>query len=386
MRSSGLAIVLAVLSSDILLAQNAETPLSEEDLAALEASAPSAEPIPSSSEPSPSPSPTASPAPRPSSAAKFSQYLAIIEGDEGKGSGFIAMFLDKPFLFTNSHVLSGNSRIQARLLSGKNINLQGLSVADSYDVSIFQQDTVATGMEILKDIDSQVAIGDEVVVLGNSLGAGVVTELPGKVTGIGPELVEVDAAFVSGNSGSPVVHLKTGKVIGIATFSTMRKMDGFGKDSRFNSVERRFAYRLDNVPAWHNTTWVMFAKESLAISSIQKRTDDIWNLAVDIAENGRVTDWHALKRKDNHLYMTASNWQKSLQSSAGSAQNRSDKDRFLNGVLNALRSDLSFINPRAFTAFHQKVLQENMNDRQVLKTYFENLQTQLREDPNALSY
>lgn len=319
-------------------------------------------------------------------AGRFSPYLAIVEGDQGQGSGFIAIYQDKPYLFTNSHVLSGNSRVQARLLNGKTINLQGLSVAASFDVSIFQQDTVPTGLEILTDLDSRVAIGDDVVVLGNSLGAGVVTELRGKVTGIGPELVEVDAKFVSGNSGSPVIHIDTGKVIGIATFSTMRKMEGFGKDSKFNSVERRFAYRVDNVPAWQNTTWAQFAKESGTISNIQKRTDDIWNLAVDIAKNGKVTDWAALKRKDNHLNMTATNWLKSLQSSAGSAQNRSDKERFLNGVLNALRSDITFINPKSFTTFHQRVLEDNMSDRKVLKGYFDDLHSQLRQDPDALSW
>ncbi len=41
----------------------------------------------------------------------------------------------------------------------------------------------------------------------------------GRSRGSDRALVEVDAKFVEGNSGSPIIHVKTGKVIGIATFA-----------------------------------------------------------------------------------------------------------------------------------------------------------------------
>lgn len=181
-------------------------------------------------------------APTPSIFQMYAPYLVIIEGDKGAGSGFLATYEGGLYVFTNTHVLSGNNKFSVRLLKGAPITTNGLSVADAYDITALSQTTVTTGgVEILKDIDKNVAIGDDVVVLGNSLGAAVVTEITGKVTGIGPELVEVDAKFVAGNSGSPIIHVKTGKAIAIATFTMIRKIENFGKDSQFNSVERRSA-------------------------------------------------------------------------------------------------------------------------------------------------
>ena len=53
------------------------------------------------------------------SSKNYSKYLAIVEGDKMVGSGFCAIYQGKPFLFTNTHVLSGNTRIKARTLDGK---------------------------------------------------------------------------------------------------------------------------------------------------------------------------------------------------------------------------------------------------------------------------
>jgi hypothetical protein len=276
--------------------------------------------------------------------------------------------------------------VSARLLSGQTLNLQGLSIADKYDVSIFQQDTAQEGLEIIKDLENNVAIGDEVIVLGNSLGAGVTTEIRGKITGIGPELVEVDAAFVSGNSGSPVIHAKTGQVIGIATFSVKRTLEGFGADSKFNSVERRFAYRIDNVPSWYNTNWLAFSRESAKIASLQQRNTDIWNLALDLAENGEITRWSDHLRRDNQLAITTANWQKELgrAQTMSRIQLQSEKKRFLNGVITALQSDLSFVKPTQFNSYNRREYDRIIEERGILKTYFRALHDTIASDPRYM--
>lgn len=138
------------------------------------------------------------------------------------------------------------------------------------------------------------------------------TEIKGKVTGIGPDLVEVDAAFVPGNSGSPIIHVKTGKIIGIATFATIKKMDGFGKDSKFNNVERRFGYRLDNVSTWRETTWPAFSREASLVSLQIKRTSDIWDLAKDISQNGEIKEWTKHLARDNTISKNVGDFQKAL--------------------------------------------------------------------------
>lgn len=333
-----------------------------------------------------SPSSTASPSPSPSPTAgfsDFSRFLVIVEGDKAVGSGFLAKSGDIIYLITNSHVLSGNTKLQATLLSGQPLSLGTLAVAEKYDVSRFTQMTSKEGMEILENLDSELKIGDDVIVLGNSLGSGVVTELKGKVTGIGPELIEVDAKFVSGNSGSPVIQARTKKLIGIATFSEIRSMDGFGKDSKFNKVERRFAYRLDNVPSWHNTTWPKFAQESSVLNAINLRTEDIWNLAKDIASNGKITDWNRHLRKNSRIASSVSSWQRQLgsNSSASKEQVVSEKKRLINSVLMSLRSDLGFTKREQFTGYNREELDKALQYRELLTDYFRSLDIQMSNDP-----
>jgi len=311
--------------------------------------------------------------------------MVLVEGNQAVGSGFIATYLGKPFLFTNTHVLSGNSRIKAHTIDGKELTLQGLSVAEDYDLSIFQQADIKEGIEILKQVDSNVSIGDDVVVLGNSLGGGVVTEIRGKVTGIGPQLIETDAKFVFGNSGSPLIHLKTGKVIGIATFVTIRKMDGFGKDSKFNNIERHFAYRVDNIPAWRNTTWPAFARESAQVEACIKQTDDVWRLASDIAQHGHVQNFTEHMARGNSVARSVSD----LQTALAHGQNTSysyfvdEKRRFLFWIVNSLRKT---VNATSFTQYNQKKLKENQADCDLLVKYFESLEVQLTNDPYFRSY
>lgn len=328
---------------------------------------------------SPSPSPTQTPA---VGFSDFSKTLVVIEGNKGRGSGFLVYYEGAVYLFTNSHVLSGNTQIQVRMLSGQPIALGNLFVAEKYDISRFSQTSSKDGLEILENLDAEVKIGDEVIVLGNSLGSGVVTELKGKVTGIGPELVEVDAKFVSGNSGSPIIHARTKKVIGIATFSVLRSMDGFGKDSKFNKVERRFGYRLDNVPGWFNTTWQKFSQESAVLNKLEERTNDIWALAVDIASNGKITDWNTHLRNGSHIKISISQWQSELaKGSSSNAQIANEKKRLMSSVLMSLRSDLGFLKPEQFTGFNREEFQKALEYRRLLTDYFRGLEAQLSNDP-----
>ena len=329
------------------------------------------------------PTPTTSPLPT-TGFADFRRFLVIVEGDKGVGSGFVAKTQNEVCLFTNSHVLSGNTKLQARLLTGQALSLGALAVAEKYDISRFSQTTSNEGMEILENLDSELNIGDEVIVLGNSLGSGVVTELKGKVTGIGPELIEVDAKFVSGNSGSPIIQVKTMKLIGIATFSEMRSMESFGKDSKFNKVERRFAYRLDNVPRWHTTTWLKFARESSVLNALNERTEDIWALANDIANEGKITDWNRHLRKGSQIRLSISQWQSALGKgdASSAAQLVSEKKRMIEGVLMSLRSDLGFIKSDQFTGYNREELAKALKYRQILTEYFRSLSDQLSNDPN----
>ena len=178
-----------------------------------------------------------------SSATRFEEVkdkLVVIVCGEKAGSGFIVRDGGRPYLFTNAHVVEKGAVIAHRL-DGTRLMLGPRDEAVGRDMVRFALDESLPAFDLAAGVPD---IGDPVVVLGNSDGRGVVTEIRGKVIGVGPREIEVDAAFVIGNSGSPVLD-RHGRVIGIATYlRDCRNDEDWSKaNTRFNGV-RRFALRL----------------------------------------------------------------------------------------------------------------------------------------------
>ncbi len=126
--------------------------------------------------------------------------------------------------------------------------------------------------KIMQDVGPETSIGDEVVVLGNAEGAGVVNTLYGRIVGIGPNLVEVDAPFVPGNSGSPIIHFKTGEVIGVATYA---RVEGMGMFFGGSEEVRRFGYRIDSVKTWQPVDQKLFTAQAVEMEHIDDRTEEL---------------------------------------------------------------------------------------------------------------
>ena len=168
------------------------------------------------------------------------KLVVIVCGDKA-GSGFVVRDGGRPYLFTNAHVVRKGAVIAQRL-DGTRLRLGPRDDAVGRDMVRFAlEDESVPAFDLAAGVPD---IGDPVVVLGNSDGRGVVTEIRGKVIGVGPREIEVDAAFVIGNSGSPVLD-RNGRVIGIATYlRDCRNDEDWSKiDTRFNGI-RRFALRL----------------------------------------------------------------------------------------------------------------------------------------------
>jgi len=191
--------------------------------------------------------------------------LVIIETDGGCGSGFIVVQDGKKYLMTNYHVIANTKNIKFSLLDGKQIKLETVELSDNLDLARFalkEKEVVYQALKMSADLPS---IGETIHVYGNSDGKGVVTEIPGQITGVGPEIIEVDATFVRGNSGSPIIN-QNGEVVGVATFVTRNNRDWVARDTRFENV-RRFGYR-----PLTNDKWVL-----TSISNVYKQTALIEN-------------------------------------------------------------------------------------------------------------
>jgi|GEM_PF-1675211 len=222
---------------------------------------------------------------------KHMRTLVIVRDGDASGSGFIANLGGKPYLFTNNHVAAAMKRPRFTLLDGTVLTPVSVDSAVGHDLIRFGlKDVPGDALEVERDMNTQVAIGDGVFVFGNSDGGGVVTNLPGEVAGLGPDRIEVTAEFIPGNSGSPIIHSKTGKAIGIATYLTKRYDEfsttaGRTAANGKSEVVRRFGYRLDSVQTWQPVNWPQFVAEAGRIQGISSLTEDIFNFLDALRKN-----------------------------------------------------------------------------------------------------
>ena len=174
--------------------------------------------------------------------------LVVIEHDIAVGSGFVAKMDGRYYIFTNQHVIMGGDRIRFKTASGKVLRPKKVELSATRDIARLLLDT-DSGFEIADSLKMDAPVG----VFGNSDGGGVATELYGKVTSVGSELVEVSADFVSGNSGSPVLNLDQ-EVIGIASFVRFSTDKKTKDDEEPETITRRFCYRLTGMQ-WKAVNW-----------------------------------------------------------------------------------------------------------------------------------
>ncbi|HWB59127.1 MAG TPA: serine protease [Chthoniobacteraceae bacterium] len=216
----------------------------------------------------------------------FGKDLVIISGNVGDGSGFIANFGKSKFLFTNIHVIAGVGTATFQALDGTKLVPTSISSAADRDVFCLGVNQAGAALELMQDVDKEAAPGDDVVVLGNADGQGVVNTLIGKLLAINADTIEVNAPFIPGNSGSPIIHLKTGKVIGIATFHDIINYDAVEvSKGQIKPIIRRYGYRLDNVNGWQAVEWRSFYAQSTEMEKIEGTTEALADLLRQVEAN-----------------------------------------------------------------------------------------------------
>ena len=176
------------------------------------------------------------------SAAKMK--LAVIVAGSKAGTGFLLRDGNRTWLVTNAHVVRNQPLVQATLLDGTTLALGACEYASGRDLARFSAEDGLPALELRRGLPD---VGERVTVLGNTDGRGVITEITGRVVGVGPAELEIDAAFTVGNSGSPVIDGR-GHVIAVASYlrDCRDDRDWSKKNTRFNGI-RRFALRLSGV-------------------------------------------------------------------------------------------------------------------------------------------
>lgn len=144
---------------------------------------------------------------------------------QGAGSGVVIS--DNGYIVTNAHVITGETNAVAdniivRLTSGEEYSATVIGYDTDSDIAILKIE--ATGLTAAVCGDSaNLAVGEELVVVGNPLGElggtvtnGIVsaTEREISVNGVKMSLIQTNAAVSPGNSGGGMFNME-GKLVGI---------------------------------------------------------------------------------------------------------------------------------------------------------------------------
>ncbi|HEY3898650.1 MAG TPA: serine protease [Chthoniobacter sp.] len=303
--------------------------------------------------------------------------LVFVQGSNGAGSGFIAHFGQGNYLFTNAHVAAEVKGAAFKTLDGREVKLGGAYVAVGHD--IFSMATTPGGkpLEIMTQVDQNASIDDDVVVLGNAEGGGVINTIKGKIVGVGPDLVEVDAPFVPGNSGSPIIHVKTGKVIGVATYLTVAQYDPATHQRIRDPRIRRFGYRLDSVKTWQPVTWNSFFAQADEMQTIEKLTEDLAKVLMDLARNHKITpSLHTNPAIKQQLdWWMSSNRQDTLTSRDSTTADQN----FIAGLKNLSTADILAARRNLTYDYFRRGLDEQQKQRKAINDVFDEILQEMRK-------
>jgi hypothetical protein len=300
---------------------------------------------------------------------KHRASLIFVEGGGGSGSGFICQTKDGDFLLTNQHVVAPMPSFRLTRLDRTPIPTGAMAGAVGHDIMRFAIGKPEAPLVAMENVDTEATIGDAIVVLGNTEGARVIQPLPGTIVGIGPDRIEVSANFLPGNSGSPIIHVKSGKVIGIATYLMTGRFTEFRDDRR--EVIRRFGYRIDSVKQWQPIHWPSFQNERLAMDKVEGLTMDFVGLIREMsgkaAPNSIAYKNASLSRAVRDLETT---WARRQISAV-------DRERAANGFFSTIRalsqSDVYQARQTFRYAYFQEGLKEQAEIREEMYKLFDQI-------------
>lgn len=292
---------------------------------------------------------------------EYHDDIVLIKGKAGGGTGFIADIKGKKFLVSNAHVLAGVRSPTFTTMNRKPLKLGPASVAVGHDLLMFAVMEGGRGIPVAESATADAEMGDSVMVVGCPGHGDVATVLEGKLLGIGPHRVEIDAKFEPGNSGGPIIHIKSGQVVGVTTVA-IRDDNLISGGSKW----RRYGYRLDSVQGWQAIDWARFYREADALEKIETTTAELRQAISEASSQRRFSRFAqrkfayespAIRGALDSFYQTMT-------------QRSPDSERAARSLLAGLRSaskgDVSAANSRFTYDYFRRRLADEAKDREVL--------------------
>jgi hypothetical protein len=217
--------------------------------------------------------------------SKAQASAVVIRTLIGGGSGFIAEIGGKTYVVTNQHVVLGAQAQDIKITdaSGKLLRPVRAEIATN-GVDLIRLE-LAGEYPTLKISNVEPTPTEDVVAIGNSLDAGVITVNPGKIIGVGSDEVESDCKFVPGNSGGPLIN-QSGEVIGVPTKIVFGdKKDRTTEGTRY-AENRRFSTRIRNSTEWMPVSdWKKYVQVGAVIEAADQIDDEVCRAANIIISN-----------------------------------------------------------------------------------------------------
>jgi cytochrome c556 len=299
--------------------------------------------------------------------------VVLIKGDNAEGTGFLIKTADGPVVMTNIHVISNNPNIKITTNTGAPITILSYKGATDRDMAMIAiKDGKYSYLDLATDVSGTVEPGDEVITPGNSEGGEVMLNTDGKVLGIGPDRVEFDNPIYHGNSGGPVIHVKSGKVIGIVTEGVkvdvsdeLDKSSFANRNSAIAHSMRYFGFRVDTVPGWEPYDWDRFQNETAFLDQFDQRNRCLDSF-LNAPDDGKPED--TLWEEDAKI-VKADNGYFDQASGDADASQQMDADRVVWAEISDIATiDMDAIqNPNNFYSFDRQRARDAIAYRKALK-------------------
>ena len=185
------------------------------------------------------------------------KLVVMLETDNGSiGSGFLYNL--EGDLITNAHVVDGANTVKIKTADARELEGTVIGISSEVDVAVVRVRELA-GIEPLRIMRyNKAQVGDDVLAVGSPLGFHN-TVTTGIISGVGRsfdikdfsysynDMYQISASIARGNSGGPLVDLKTGAVLGINSAGLEDGVIGFSIP--ISNV-------IDKIESWSNEPMV----------------------------------------------------------------------------------------------------------------------------------
>lgn len=148
----------------------------------------------------------------PSQYSSYFNAVVIVSTNTVFGSGFF--ITNNGYIITNEHVVKGQSTVSIELYDKSKLSAQVIKTDAAKDLALLKVSPGSNFPFLKLESTKNLKVGDKVIGIGVPKGYDwTVTE--GIISAIRNNAIQTDAALNEGNSGGPLISVRTGKVVGV---------------------------------------------------------------------------------------------------------------------------------------------------------------------------